>query len=276
MKATKGQPVPIVVRVVDDDGSMVTGLTTIDWSVRKRSDQSLIDSGTCTEMTNHDGIYFDVHTPSLNGDYIIVVEDTDTNFPSDAKHLLVTEEETQVGEIHGKLPSGDIADEDTLTAIKGSGWTGNEDLFNIKQITESSEDTVTHVTHGLSALKVLIDALQTDLDNPNQYKADVSALALEATLTAIKGAGWTTETLKAVKDLIDTLQTTATNIKNKTDTIEWNNIIDIQDEALGKWVLNPVAHTLTLYRQDGVTVLKVFDLTEATGAVPSFKERIPQ
>ena len=55
-------------------------------------------------------------------------------------------------------------------------------------------------------------AIQADLDNPNQYKADVSALALEATLTAIKGAGWTDETLVAIDVLIDA-------IKAKTDTI---------------------------------------------------------
>jgi hypothetical protein len=275
MKATRSQPIPIVARLVDENGDMVSGKT-VNWSVRKRSDQSLIDSGTLTEMTNHTGIYFDITTPTVIGDYIIVVEESLGDFPSDAKHLLVTEEETQVGNIDGKLPSGNIADESTLTAIKGSGWTGNEDLFNIKQIAESSEDTVTHVTYGLSALKVLIDALQTDLDNPNQYKADVSALALEATLTAIKGGGWTTETLKAIKDLIDTLQTTATNIEAKTDSIVWTDITDLVDEALGKWILDPVAKTLTLYRQNGVTILKVFDLTEATGAVPSFKERIPQ
>jgi hypothetical protein len=37
------------------------------------------------------------------------------------------------------------------------------------------------------------------------YKADVSGLALEATLTAIKGAGWTNETLAAIKSAIDAL-----------------------------------------------------------------------
>jgi len=37
------------------------------------------------------------------------------------------------------------------------------------------------------------------------YRADVSALALEATLTAIKGAGWTAETLKAIADAIGAL-----------------------------------------------------------------------
>jgi len=36
-------------------------------------------------------------------------------------------------------------------------------------------------------------------------KADTSALALEATLTAIKGAGWATETLKLINDTINSL-----------------------------------------------------------------------
>lgn len=40
-------------------------------------------------------------------------------------------------------------------------------------------------------------------------KADVSALALEATLTAIKGTGWTNETLKLIKDTIDALNNLA-------------------------------------------------------------------
>jgi hypothetical protein len=34
----------------------------------------------------------------------------------------------------------------------------------------------------------------------NAFKADVSGLALEATLTAMKGVGWTDETLKAIRD----------------------------------------------------------------------------
>jgi len=59
-------------------------------------------------------------------------------------------------------------------------------------------------THD-SDIKALIATVQADLDSPNQYKADVSTLALEATLTAIKGVGWSTETLKVIKDAIDAL-----------------------------------------------------------------------
>jgi hypothetical protein len=51
----------------------------------------------------------------------------------------------------------------------------------------------------------------------------------------------------------------------------------LEDEAfMGKWVLDPAAHTLTLYKRDGATVLKVFDLTPATQTVPGYTGRTPQ
>jgi hypothetical protein len=64
-----------------------------------------------------------------------------------------------------------------------------------------------------TTLPASLSTIQTDLDNPNQYKADVSALALEATLDAIKGAGWTAENLVAIKAAVDSVKTwTAANI----------------------------------------------------------------
>jgi hypothetical protein len=66
-----------------------------------------------------------------------------------------------------------------------------------------------------------ITTVQADLDNPNQYKADVSALALEATLTAMKGVGWTDETLVALKSVIDAiLVDTGTTLDGKITTID--------------------------------------------------------
>jgi len=61
----------------------------------------------------------------------------------------------------------------------------------------------------------------------------------------------------------------ADQVADVIDTTE-----DLHDEALGKWVLNPAAATLTLYRQDG-SVLRVFNLKVAAGDVPAFVERIP-
>ena len=57
----------------------------------------------------------------------------------------------------------------------------------------------------LNTIDADIAIIQADLDDPDQYKADVSALALEATLTAIKGGGWSTETMRSIAESIDSL-----------------------------------------------------------------------
>ncbi len=66
-----------------------------------------------------------------------------------------------------------------------------------------------------------------------------------------------------------------TAIKAKTDTINWPDITDLHDEALGKWVLDPAGNTLTLYKADGVTVLKTFNLGSTTATVPNYISRTP-
>lgn len=111
--------------------------------------------------------------------------------------------------------------------------------------TGDSYAVVTNATYGLSALEALVDELETRLtaaragylDNlsggavaldstvakaatalSNLVWTDAKAgyltgaVALEATLTAIKGAGWTTETLAAIDALLDA-------IKLKTDAL---------------------------------------------------------
>lgn len=50
---------------------------------------------------------------------------------------------------------------------------------------------------------------------------------------------------------------------------------DLHDEAFGKWNLDPTAKTLTLYKSDGATVLKTFNLTTTPSTVPAFIRRTP-
>jgi len=102
-----------------------------------------------------------------------------------------------------------LALEATLTAIKGGEWS-DETLVAIKTVLDAIsplDAAGIRTAIGLASANVdtQLGAMQADLDNPDQYKADVSTLALEATLTAMKGAGWTTETLKALADAIDAI-----------------------------------------------------------------------
>jgi len=57
---------------------------------------------------------------------------------------------------------------------------------------DSIKSTVDNVTYGLSALKTLIDLIDTSTE-------------LAARFTEIKGAGWTDETLKAIKALVEAI-----------------------------------------------------------------------
>ncbi len=133
-----------------------------------------------------------------------------------------------------------LALEATLTAIKGAGWTNetlkaikdaaggggldaagvrsavglasanlDTQLGNIKTDTGNIKTDTNNVTTRLTATRAgYLDKLNVagtlaHSGAAGTYKADVSSLALEATLTAIKGAGWTNETLKAIKDAAD-------------------------------------------------------------------------
>lgn len=66
------------------------------------------------------------------------------------------------------------------------------EIDRIDTNTISIKGSVENVTFGLSALKDLLDAIDTSTE-------------LAARFTEIKGAGWTTETLKAIKDAVDAI-----------------------------------------------------------------------
>lgn len=63
---------------------------------------------------------------------------------------------------------------------------------------------------GITAASVATNAIDADALAADAVTEIQSGLALEATLTAIKGAGWTTETLVVLKGLVDDLETRLT------------------------------------------------------------------
>lgn len=84
----------------------------------------------------------------------------------------------------------------------------------------AKEATLTNATYGLSALNVDLDTLLTRLSALRAgYLDNLSsgAVALESTLTAIKGTGWTTETLVVLAAFVDTLETVCNDVKITTD-----------------------------------------------------------
>lgn len=77
----------------------------------------------------------------------------------------------------------------------------------------ATQAELSHATYGLSALNTDLDSLLARLTALRAGYLDnlsAGAVALEATLTAIKGAGWTTETLVALAAYVDALETRLT------------------------------------------------------------------
>jgi len=81
-------------------------------------------------------------------------------------------------------------------------------------------------------------------------------------------------TLQNIYDKLLTHPTLA-EIEASTVLAKEATLKDVHDEALGKWVVDPTAKTLTLYRIDG-SVLKVFNLGFTAATVDKFISRIPQ
>ena len=73
-------------------------------------------------------------------------------------------------------------------------------------------DAMTLSNNAITAAVIATDAIDADAIKADAITEIQAGLALEATLTAIKGAGWTTETLAALHVLIDA-------IKAKTDNL---------------------------------------------------------
>ena len=51
-------------------------------------------------------------------------------------------------------------------------------------------------------------------------------------------------------------------IKAKTDQMAWQDVTDIKDVSLGRWSINKITNVLTMYKADGVTILKQFNLSD--------------
>lgn len=132
----------------------------------------------------------------------------------------------------------------------GEGWT-NESLVSLMAaiVSGSINETAIRAALGLNSanLDTQLSNIQTDLDDPDQYKADLSGIdlsAIETALNEIKGSGWTDETLAALAALIKM-------VKSKTDMMNFSSITPVVTGAVGG--------SIYLHRGD------TFDTADITG-----------
>ena len=177
-----------------------------------------------------------------------------------------------------------------LNAIKGADWT-DENLTTIDSLIDAIkaktgnlpvdpadesllEAAITVVDNNLASLAIdIVGLLSADITDARDV--------VTAVLTAMKGAGWTTETLKVIKDAVDA------NGNDIDDAINNQTIMDgkltaikliedyLKQKESGRWKIEN--YQLTYYDNDGTTVLKRFNLFNKQGQATNENpyERVP-
>jgi len=184
-----------------------------------------------------------------------------------------------------------------LNAIKGIGWT-DENLTTIDALIDDIKERTNNLPDD-PADESLLEAALIDraLDIITQINADIATAegnirgtdddtlktlseqldltALEATLTAMKGAGWTFESLESIQTAIDAdVLNNLTILDDEVGAIKV--LVDyLKQKESGRWKIEN--NQLTYYEDDGTTVLRRFNLFNKDGA-PSGEnpyERVP-
>jgi hypothetical protein len=112
-------------------------------------------------------------------------------------------------------------------------------------------------------MKTTISGVQVDLDNPDQYKADVSSLALadeyDTALSDIQADLNNTSQYKADISALS-LESTTSAIKASTDTINWADITFIKNIEGGRWKIDTIEKQMIFYNEEGTSVVARFQL----------------
>jgi len=243
-------------------GAALTGIAaSIDVTVYDEAYESF-ETGNPTEIAK--GLYYYTFTPDADGVWIPIAEYEGVSpvLTAPKAFLVGTDLETLISAIKAKTDTIDwtditavLADTDEIQAALADGGFIDLLIDAIKAKTDSIGASVAtageydteaaHLDADISAIiqqvaltghpansigKILFDFYNTRLGATRCGYLDnlsAGAAALEATLTAIKGDGWTDETLKALKDGGDSGYTNITGTGFTPDTHSLKNLYDL-------------------------------------------------
>ena len=123
------------------------------------------------------------------------------------------------------------------SSIKGADDDDLKDISDQLDVVQADLDNPNQYKADVSGLAPAgeydaeLAAIQADLDNPNQYKADVSALALETTAQAIKGKTDNLPTDPADQSAVEAAITTAESNIRGADSDDLKTLSDQLDVA---------------------------------------------
>ena len=133
---------------------------------------------------------------------------------------------------------------------------------------DSIKDQTDKMNFTGTDIKATLDGEEVTTDSASRIasRADVSALALESTVTQYenyKATGFSTHTPLDVRTELEGEGTKLTAIKDKTDTLNWDDITKILQIEQGKWKIQN--NQMIFYDSDGVTPILTFNLKDKNG-----------
>jgi hypothetical protein len=155
-----------------------------------------------------------------------------------------------------------IASASLVENIEGTSastiWTyGDRELTSYPEGTSASEVWTygeRYLTSGSNLDFASGSSVQYIIDNPDLYKADVSGLAQDSTLESIMGAGWSNETLVAIKEVIDSiLVDTGTDLPSMLVGLQNWLATEIED-SVASGVITQIRGNTWNFEIDGLTL----------------------
>jgi len=170
----------------------------VDMTIKTTAGVDVITAQDTTEVTNAlllDSVYWYNFTTETAGTTYIV-QCLDITDPTNNFTFTLSGRETFVNAAVGSIPTNPTL-QTTWTDAKAGYLTGAVALDS----TVAKEATLANATYGLSALQVLLDAIATSTE-------------LTAMFDAIKGVGWTTQTLVAIQAAIGSSGLSAQEVRD--------------------------------------------------------------
>lgn len=210
---------------------------TMDWCDDQETMNYTVPMGAVGKFGMGGGAYSDSVFILLNGWKIKFWSGT---YQAKIVGTLITDDETDI------ITPPDSGSVTVVTQASSQGI-----VFEPETATDIADEVWTHTTGT---------QVSSDLDNPDQYKADVSSLALESSIQTVQS------------DLDDPSQYQA-------DLTDVTSLVEVVEKMLtNRLKIDEVANTMTIYEDNGTTPLVVFNLKNKEGspAHENVYERIPQ
>lgn len=237
--------VRIPVRLLSAAGTAVLNIIPAD--VLSTQATIIKSDGTATQITLSGANFFEVDSVTAPGLYHILLTTTHTNTEGPTQLAVLP----AAGAFVGIVASFQVQQALNYIDAAITSRASSADMGTALSSLTSISSTLGTVNTNVSAINTTVNTINT---NVNTVSTNVNGL-----VTAVS------DLTSDVADLTTTVDGLSSNVTDIASKVQ-----DLHDIELGKWQIfttGPDANRLVLYKPDGTTVIKKFDLKNADGVL---------